>query len=100
MERECADLLDDIWFEILGRLGTRELFQARQVCRAWRSFCNEAARWRRIVMEEDDLFLLDDEDLALQLMTEEAIDRSRGGCIEFTMRGFGHLGLVQYLSQR
>lgn len=98
---------DNIWeslplelvTNILERLCTRDLLQASGVCRRWRDICNNPARWRTIVVEETDE-LLDDEDLSLVLMCEEAIRRSQGGCVEFTARGFGSGQLISYLTDK
>ncbi|XP_060179306.1 F-box protein SKIP19-like [Lycium barbarum] len=93
------ELGEDIWANILHRLGAIEILQtAQKVCTTWRRICKDPSMWRVITMGNDgDLFKITYE---LEVMCRHAIDRSQGELVDINLEYCATDHLLEYIAER
>ncbi|MCL7033380.1 hypothetical protein MKW94_024671 [Papaver nudicaule] len=91
--RDWLELPPDVLAHIFLKLGAMDiLFIAQSVCSTWRRVCREPLLFRSIVMRNRWY--------DMEKMTREAVDRSCGQLVEFSMENFGNDELVNYIADR
>ncbi|XP_060179338.1 putative F-box/LRR-repeat protein 23 isoform X1 [Lycium barbarum] len=88
------ELGEDIWANILHRLGAIEILEtAQKVCTTWRLICKDPSMWRVINMW--DMF----DDRRQRKLCRHAVDRSQGELVEINLDCFANNKLLQYIAQ-
>ncbi|KAI3832403.1 hypothetical protein MKW92_043643 [Papaver armeniacum] len=95
--RNWLELPPDVMAHIFLKLGAIDiLFRAQSVCSMWRKVFKEPLLFRSIDMRNRwDLF--DDNYYDMEKMAKEAVDRSCGQLVEFSMEHFGTDEIVDYI---
>ncbi|RZC44298.1 hypothetical protein C5167_037244 [Papaver somniferum] len=98
--RNWAELPHDVLAHIFLKLGGVDiLFRAQSVCSVWRKVSKEPLLFRSVDMRNRwDLF--DDEFYDMEKMAREAVDRSCGQLVEFSMEHFGTDELLEYIADK
>ncbi|KAI3971291.1 hypothetical protein MKW92_021768 [Papaver armeniacum] len=98
--RNWAELPHDVLAHIFLKLGAVDiLFRAQSVCSMWRKVSKEPLLFRSVDMRNRwDLF--DDEFYDMEKMAREAVDRSCGQLVEFSMEHFGTDELLEYIADK
>ncbi|XP_010907847.1 F-box protein SKIP19 [Elaeis guineensis] len=97
-ERNWAELPRDVLLLIFQKIGAIEILMAAQwVCRPWRQLSHEPQLWRCIdMLYHADLF----NQIDMESMAREAVDRSNGQVEEFYGEYFGSDALLRYIADR
>ncbi|MCL7025585.1 hypothetical protein MKW94_019079 [Papaver nudicaule] len=98
--RNWLELPPDVLTHIFLKLGAIDiLFRAQSVCSAWRRVSKEPLLFRFIDMRNRwDLF--DGNMYDMEKMAREAVDRSCGQLVEFSVEHFGTHELVEYVADK
>ncbi|RZC66155.1 hypothetical protein C5167_009843 [Papaver somniferum] len=98
--RNWAELPHDVLAHIFLKLGAVDiLFRAQSVCSMWRKVSKEPLLFRSVDMRNRwDLF--DDEFYDMEKMAREAVDRSYGQLVKFSMEHFGTDELLEYVADK
>ncbi|KAI3964009.1 hypothetical protein MKW92_043779 [Papaver armeniacum] len=98
--RNWAELPHDVLAHIFLKLGAVDvLFRAQSVCSVWRKVSKEPLLFRSVDMRNRwDLF--DDEFYDMEKMAREAVDRSCGQLVEFSMEHFGTDEILEYIADK
>ncbi|RZC44299.1 hypothetical protein C5167_037245 [Papaver somniferum] len=98
--RNWLELPPDVLAHIFLKLGAIDiLFRAQSVCSMWRKVSKEPLLFRCIDMRNRwDLF--DGGYYDMEKMAREAVDRSCGQLVEFSMEHFGTDDLVDYIADK
>ncbi|MCL7033381.1 hypothetical protein MKW94_024672 [Papaver nudicaule] len=96
--RNWVELPPDILSHIFLKLGVIDiLFRAQSVCSTWRRGSKEPLLFRFIDMRNRwDLF----DGYDMEKMAKEAVDRSCGQLVEFSMEHFGTDEIVEYIADK
>ncbi|KAI3971295.1 hypothetical protein MKW92_021772 [Papaver armeniacum] len=96
--RNWLELPSDVIFHMFLKLGAIDiLFRAQSVCSLWRKFSKEPLLFRSIDMRNRS-DLLDDSKYNVEKMAREAVDRSCGQLVEFSMDNFGSDELLAHIA--
>ncbi|KAI3971290.1 hypothetical protein MKW92_021767 [Papaver armeniacum] len=98
--RNWLELPPDVLAHIFLKLGAIDiLFRAQSVCSMWRKVSKEPLLFRSVDMRNRwDLF--DGGYYDMEKMAREAVDRSSGQLVEFSMEHFGTDDLVDYIADK
>ncbi|OUZ99396.1 F-box domain [Macleaya cordata] len=98
--RNWLELPPDVMSLIFLKLGAIDiLFRAQSVCSAWRKLSKEPQLYRLVDMRNRwDLF--DGDEYDMEKMAREAVDRSCGQLVEFSVEHFGTDELLQYIADK
>ncbi|RZC66156.1 hypothetical protein C5167_009841 [Papaver somniferum] len=98
--RNWLELPPDVLAHIFLKLGAIDIFfRAQAVCSMWRKVSKEPLLFRYIDMRNWwDLF--DGGYYDMEKMAREAVDRSSGQLVEFSMEHFGTDDLVDYIADK
>ncbi|RZC66150.1 hypothetical protein C5167_009836 [Papaver somniferum] len=98
--RNWLDLPPDVISHVFLKLGAVEiLYRAQWVCSSWRKLSKNPQLWRSIDMRKhNDSFF--GEEHVMEKMAREAIDRSSGELVEFSVEEFATDGLLLYIADK
>ncbi|KAI3959850.1 hypothetical protein MKX01_022332 [Papaver californicum] len=98
--RNWLELPHDVLSHIFLKLGAFDiLFSAQSLCPMWRKVSKEPLLFRSIDMRNRS-YLLDDNMYDVEKMAREAVDRSCGQLVEFSMDDFGSAELLAYVTEK
>ncbi|KAK9073145.1 hypothetical protein SSX86_007468 [Deinandra increscens subsp. villosa] len=96
--RNWLALPSDLMANILQRIGVIDVLEnAQKVCTTWREICKDPAMWTVIYMEKN---AAPSELCAYLEMCKDAVDRSQGRLLDFTILGFCDHELLRYAVDR
>ncbi|PIA59319.1 hypothetical protein AQUCO_00400310v1, partial [Aquilegia coerulea] len=96
--RNWSDLPQDVMLLIFIKLGVFEiLYNAQSVCSSWRKLCKEPHLFRAINLLQNQWEVYKNQNINVGKMAREAVDRSCGQLIEFSIEGFVTNELLKYI---
>ncbi|KAI3903578.1 hypothetical protein MKW98_032232 [Papaver atlanticum] len=99
--RNWAELPHDVLAHIFLKVGAIDiLLRAQSVCPTWRKFSKEPMLFRSIDMRNRWRDSFDDNTYDMEKIAREAIDRSCGQLVEFSMGDFGTDELLAYIADK
>ncbi|OVA00181.1 F-box domain [Macleaya cordata] len=100
VRRNWLELPPDVMSLIFLKLGAIDiLYRAQSVCSAWRKLSKEPQLWSSVDMRKHRDSFFGNEPI-MGKMAREAVDRSCGQLVEFSVEEFATDGLLQYITDR